>query len=88
VRTGDYLSAALRARSSITRYSPARPVNLHRFYEQVVRPGLEALPEPARLEFGTADFLDLRRAAAQVDDYAGNEAAKAYKIAIPAGLPL
>jgi hypothetical protein len=60
--------------------------NLHRFYERVVRPGLDALPEPAVLEFGTTGSLDefLRRAAAHVNNHTGNEAAKAYTLILSA----
>jgi len=60
--------------------------NLHRFYVRVVEPGFAALPEPARLEFGTTDCLDefLSRTEARVDNHTRNEAGKAYTLILSA----
>jgi hypothetical protein len=60
--------------------------NLARLYERVILPGLEALPLHPHLEHGVAatlkEFLD--NAAAQVDNYTANEAAKAYTLTLAA----
>lgn len=60
--------------------------NIVRLFERVVRPGLALLPTHAELAFGVAPTLDafLDRAAAQVDNYTANEAAKAYALTIAA----
>ncbi|MBY5774825.1 hypothetical protein HFN63_32865 [Rhizobium leguminosarum] len=54
--------------------------NVFRFYERVVAPAFDNLPEPPPLEFGNVDTIDvfLDRAAAQVDAHTRNEAAKAF----------
>lgn len=60
--------------------------NIVRLYDRVVRPGLALLPVHSELVFGAAPtlvaFLD--RAAAQVDNYTANEAAKAYALTVAA----
>jgi len=60
--------------------------NLVRLFDRVILPGLDALPIHARLEHGEAatmnQFID--RAAAQVDNYTANEAAKAYALTLAA----
>lgn len=60
--------------------------NIVRLYERVVRPGLGLLPVHSELVFGEAPTLDafLDRAAAQVDNYTANEAAKAYALTVAA----
>lgn len=60
--------------------------NLARLYDRVIRPGLEALVVHSALETGAAVTLDqlLDRAAAQVDNYTANEAAKAYVLTLAA----
>ena len=61
--------------------------NTDRLFQRLIRPGLEALPIHAELRFGETtsmeEFLD--RAAAQVDNYTANEAAKAFTLTL-AGL--
>jgi hypothetical protein len=61
--------------------------NIDRFFTRVIAPGLQALPIHTELRYGEAasmvEFLD--RAAAQVDNYTANEAAKAFSLAL-AGL--
>jgi hypothetical protein len=61
--------------------------NTDRLFQRLIRPGLDALPIHAELRFGEAasmeEFLD--RAAAQVDNYTANEAAKAFTLTL-AGL--
>lgn len=54
--------------------------NLARLYEQVIVPVLDSIPYHNALETGEALDLDqfLDRAKAQVDNYTGNEAAKAF----------
>lgn len=61
--------------------------NLGRFFDRVILPVMEKLPSHAVLETGEADSLDqfLDRAAAQVDNYTSNEAAKAFVLTL-AGL--
>ena len=61
--------------------------NLGRLADRVILPGLQALPIHSLLETGVAPSLNafLDRAAAQVDNYTANEAAKAYTL-ILAGL--
>ncbi|MDX0979889.1 hypothetical protein GOE03_28470 [Sinorhizobium medicae] len=61
--------------------------NLHRFYQRVIAPALENLPEPALLEVAAANSINenLDLAAAQVDAHTHNEAAKAFVLAF-AGL--
>lgn len=60
--------------------------NLARLFERVIQPAMEALPVHASLECGEAatmvQFLD--RAAAQVDNYTANEAAKAFTLTLAA----
>ncbi len=60
--------------------------NLARLFDRVILPGLEALTIHPQLERGEAAtlcaFLD--RAAAQVDNYTANEAAKAYVLTLAA----
>lgn len=58
--------------------------NLGRLADRVILPGLHALPLHASLETGAAPTLDafLDRAAAQVDNYTANEAAKAYTLTL------
>lgn len=60
--------------------------NLARLFDRIILPGLDALavhPRPERGEAATLDaFLD--RAAAQVDNYTANEAAKAYVLTLAA----
>lgn len=61
--------------------------NLGRFFERVIFPVMESLPAHPILESGKASSLDqfLDRAAAQVDNYMVNEAAKAFTLTL-AGL--
>lgn len=61
--------------------------NLGRFFDRVILPVMEKLPSHAVLDTGEADSLDqfLDRAAAQVDNYTANEAAKAFVLTL-AGL--
>lgn len=58
--------------------------NLARLYERVIVPLLECMPYHGALETGEAASLDefLDRAAAQVDNYIGNEAAKAFVLTL------
>lgn len=58
--------------------------NLGRLFERVILPVLDSLPRHATLETGVAATLDqfLDRAAAQVDNYTGNEAAKAFTLTL------
>jgi len=60
--------------------------NLARLFERVIQPAMAALPVHASLECGEAatmaQFLD--RAAAQVDNYTANEAAKAFTLTLAA----
>lgn len=60
--------------------------NIARFYERVVKPGMVLLPVHSELVFGVAPTMDqfLDRAAAQVDNYTSNEAAKAYALTLSA----
>jgi hypothetical protein len=60
--------------------------NIDRFFTRVIQPGLIALPVHAVLQFGEASTMDefLDRAAAQVDNYTANEAAKAFSLALAA----
>lgn len=60
--------------------------NLARLFDRVILPGMEALPVHVRLGQGQAASLDdfLDRAAAQVDNYTANEAAKAYTLTLAA----
>lgn len=61
--------------------------NVDRLLQRVILPGLYALPIHPELRFGVASSMDefLDRAAAQVDNYTANEAAKAYSLVL-AGL--
>jgi hypothetical protein len=61
--------------------------NTHRLFQRLINPGLAALPIHQMLLFGTAGSMDefLDRAAAQVDNYTANEAAKAFTLTL-AGL--
>ncbi|TBY89581.1 hypothetical protein E0H40_16720 [Rhizobium leguminosarum bv. viciae] len=61
-------------------------MNLYRFYMRVVAPTMNGLGEPQRWELGDLGPLDagLDRAAAQVDAYTRNEAAKAYVLVLSA----
>lgn len=61
--------------------------NLCRFFDRVIEPVMDGLPAHAVLEVGEANSLDrfLDRAAAQVDNYTANEAAKAFTLTL-AGL--
>jgi hypothetical protein len=61
--------------------------NIDRLFQRVVHPGLSALPIHPALVFGEAASMDefLARAAAQVDNYTANEAAKAFTLTL-AGL--
>lgn len=58
--------------------------NLARLYERVISPVLDSMPYHGALETGEAVNLDqfLDRAAAQVDNYTGNEAAKAFVLTL------
>lgn len=58
--------------------------NLGRLFDRVILPVLESLPHHALLETGEAATLDqfLDRAKAQVDNYTGNEAAKAFTLTL------
>ncbi|MET4177776.1 hypothetical protein ABIB99_008906 [Bradyrhizobium sp. LA6.1] len=60
--------------------------NLARLFERVIQPAMEALPVHASLECGEAATMEqfLDRAAAQVDNYTANEAAKAFTLTIAA----
>lgn len=60
--------------------------NLARLFDRVILPGLDALPLHPRIEYGEATTFDqfLVRAAAQVDNYMANEAAKAYTLTVAA----
>ncbi|WP_145206673.1 hypothetical protein [Sphingobium sp. B2] len=61
--------------------------NLDRFFDRVILPAMNGLPFHGVLETGQAETLDqfLDRAAAQVDNYTGSEAAKAFCLTL-AGL--
>lgn len=61
--------------------------NTDRLFQRLIRPGLNALPIHAELRFGEAASMNefLNRAAAQVDNYTANEAAKAFTLTL-AGL--
>jgi hypothetical protein len=61
--------------------------NTDRLFQRLIRPGLDALPIYAELRFGEAASMDefLDQAAAQVDNYTANEAAKAFTLTL-AGL--
>jgi len=58
--------------------------NLARLYERVILPVMDSMPYHASLQTGEATSLDqfLDRAKAQVDNYAGNEAAKAFVLTL------
>jgi hypothetical protein len=60
--------------------------NLARLFERVIQPAMEALPVHSSLESGEAATMDqfLDRAAAQVDNYTANEAAKAFTLTLAA----
>lgn len=60
--------------------------NLARLFERVIQPGMHALPVHASLEIGEAATMEqfLNRAAAQVDNYTANEAAKAFTLTLAA----
>lgn len=61
--------------------------NTDRLFQRLIRPGLDALPIHAELGLGEATTMDefLDRAAAHVDNYTANEAAKAFTLTL-AGL--
>lgn len=61
--------------------------NLARLYERVILPVMDSMPYHGDLETGEVTNLDqfLDRAKAQVDNYTGNEAAKAFVLTL-AGL--
>ncbi len=61
--------------------------NTDRLFQRVINPGLSVLPIHPVLTFGEARSMDefLHRAAAQVDNYTANEAAKAFTLTL-AGL--
>lgn len=61
--------------------------NTDRLFQRLVHPGLSALPIHPVLSFGETTSMDefLDRAAAQVDNYTANEAAKAFTLTL-AGL--
>lgn len=56
--------------------------NLGRLFERVILPVLDSLPHHPTVESGMAATLDqfFDRAAAQIDNYTGNEAAKAFTL--------
>lgn len=58
--------------------------NVGRFFDRVIRPAMEALPLHVQLEKGVAASLEefLDRAAAQVENYTANEAAKAFTLTL------
>ena len=60
--------------------------NLARLFERVIQPAIDALPVHSSLETGEAATMDqfLDRAAAQVDNYTANEAAKAFTLTLAA----
>lgn len=60
--------------------------NLARLFERVIQPAMGALPVHSSLECGEAATMDqfLDRAAAQVDNYTANEAAKAFTLTLAA----
>lgn len=60
--------------------------NLTRLFERVIQPAMHALPVHASLESGEAATMEqfLDRAAAQVDNYTANEAAKAFTLTLAA----
>ncbi|MCK1455295.1 hypothetical protein IVB36_31625 [Bradyrhizobium sp. 35] len=60
--------------------------NLARLFERVIQPAMEALPVHASPECGEAATIEqfLDRAAAQVDNYTANEAAKAFSLTLAA----
>ncbi|WP_198670734.1 hypothetical protein [Oceanicella sp. SM1341] len=60
--------------------------NLARLFERVIQPAMHALPVHASLECGEAATMEqfLDRAAAQVDNYTANEAAKAFTLTLAA----
>jgi len=60
--------------------------NLARLFERVIQPAMQALPVHSSLESGEAATMDqfLDRAAAQVDNYTANEAAKAFTLTLAA----
>lgn len=60
--------------------------NLSRFFDRVIWPGMEALTFHPSLATGEAQSLEqfLDRAAAQVDNYTANEAAKSYVLTMAA----
>jgi hypothetical protein len=60
--------------------------NLARLFERVIRPAMAALPVHMSLECGEAATMEqfLDRAAAQVDNYTANEAAKAFTLTLAA----
>ena len=60
--------------------------NLARLFERVIQPAMHALPVHASFECGEAATMEqfLDRAAAQVDNYTANEAAKAFTLTLAA----
>jgi hypothetical protein len=60
--------------------------NLARLFERVIQPAMQALVVHSSLECGEAATMDefLDRAAAQVDNYTANEAAKAFTLTLAA----
>jgi hypothetical protein len=61
--------------------------NVDRFFQRIIRPGLEALPIHAELSFGEAASMEefLTAAKAMADNYTANEGAKAFTLTL-AGL--
>jgi hypothetical protein len=61
--------------------------NIHRFFERIVLPGLNALPIHPELRFGQTQSMDefSKWAKALADNYTANEGAKAYTLGL-AGL--
>lgn len=66
------------------RKNPHFQANLGRLFERVILPVRDSLPHHPVLETGVAATLDqfLDCAAAQVDNYTGNEAAKAFTLTL------
>jgi len=60
--------------------------NLARLYERLILPVMDSMPYHGALDFGEATTLDqfLDRAKAQVDNYTGDEAAKAFVLTLAA----
>lgn len=60
--------------------------NLTRLFERIIQPAMQALPVHTSLECSEAETMEhfLDRAAAQVDNYTVNEAAKAFTLTLAA----